>query len=777
VQQVNEVYRALLERLRLSAEHRNELRKRGLSAEEIGRRGYRTLPGEGRRRLAAGLAEEFGQDALLQVPGLVLTGKGDGRHVTIAGKAGLLIPCRDESGMVLALKVCADDPGNGPKDLHLTSTGHGGPGPGSPVHWPLDMELSNQHDAIRITCGELAADVAACRSGVATVAIPAPGDWPRGLAVALRYAGTVRLAFGAAAQADAAVARAQVKCARQVAAVRGVQLELELWDPKYPGIGEVLAAGQEPQVLRGAEAMAAAEAMAREAGRAKERDGRVKIVVTTDEHVVNAKVVRALVGARNLYQRGNLLVRVVRDRAAPKGIKRPALPRIEPLPKPMLREYMSRCARFVEQTENGQCPAHPPNWTIAAVHARGDWPGLPRLEAVVDYPVLRADGSLALTPGYDTETGLLLTFPADRFVVPDTPSRAQALAARDELLEVVEDFPFAAEAHKAAWLAALLTPLARFAYSGPSPLFLANANVAGAGKGLLLDCIAKIVTGQRYAVTTYTNKEEELRKRITSLVLAGERLVLFDNLTGRFGNGTLDAALTAETWSDRLLGGNRIVRGPMNMVFYGTGNNVAVLGDTVRRVCHILLQSLLEKPELRQGFRHPHLLSWVARNRPRLLAAALTILRGYFVAGCPEMNLKAWGSFEGWSAVVRSAVVWAEMPDPGETRFVLEDGDSETRMMSALLTLWPQMEAALGKTGTGLIAAEVMAIYAQPPESAPAWHMELKDVLEGLLGQPDSQKLGYKLRSYRSRVLDGRCLQDLGESHKVKRWTVRSMAG
>jgi hypothetical protein len=87
----------------------------------------------------------------------------------------------------------------------------------------------------------------------------------------------------------------------------------------------------------------------------------------------------------------------------------------------------------------------------------------------------------------------------------------------------------------------LLTPLARFAFAGPAPLFLVDANVRGAGKGLLVDTIATIVTGQRATVAAYTADEDELRKRITSLVLAGDRLILLDNLEGRFGCAVLDS--------------------------------------------------------------------------------------------------------------------------------------------------------------------------------------------------------------------------------------------
>src|SRR5262249_11539157 len=162
-------------------------------------------------------------------------------------------------------------------------------------------------------------------------------------------------------------------------------------------------------------------------------------------------------------------------------------------------------------------------------------------------------GSLLLTRGYDPETGLILAWDGDPPEVLDAPSLSDARGARDQLIDVVGDFPFAGPEHRAAWLASLLTPLARFAYDGPTPLFLADANTPGAGKGLLQEVTAHTLNGGPFTVATYTAEEDELRKRITSLVMAGDRCVLLDNLEGKFGNATLNAALTARAWEDRVL--------------------------------------------------------------------------------------------------------------------------------------------------------------------------------------------------------------------------------
>ena len=207
------------------------------------------------------------------------------------------------------------------------------------------------------------------------------------------------------------------------------------------------------------------------------------------------------------------------------------------------------------------------------------------------------------------------------------------------------------ERYRAAWLAALLTPLARFAFVGPTPLFLCDANVRAVGKGLLLDCISRIVTGEPFTIATFTSDDDELRKRVTSLALGGDRLVLFDNLSGNFGNAVLDAALTGTAWKDRVLGANRMAEAPLYMTWYATGNNVGIAADTARRCCHIRLESAHERPEERTDFDHPNLLAWIGQNRLRLLTAALTILRGYCAAGRPDLHLPAWGSYEGWSAL------------------------------------------------------------------------------------------------------------------------------
>ncbi|HEX4611307.1 MAG TPA: hypothetical protein VH092_24150, partial [Urbifossiella sp.] len=445
-------------------------------------------------------------------------------------------------------------------------------------------------------------------------------------------------------------------------------------------------------------------------------DGRPRagIVVDVDEHRVNAEAAVALAVEPDIYQRGGSLVHVIEHAPDPDAdgvIRRPVgAPVVRELPRPLLRERLTRVASWLQYRGTGEdaelVPVHPPDWCVSAVHARGDWPAVRRLDAVVTYPVLLPDGRILTANGYHPGFRLLACFtPGSAVDVPDRPTRADVAAAVETLLDVVCDFPFQTPAHRAAWVAGVLTPLARFAFEGPAPWFLIDANTRAAGKGLLADVAALVLTGRRFSVMSYTHDREELRKRITSLVMEGEQLVLLDNLAGPVGNDVLDAALTSDRWKDRILGESRTFDGPLGITWFGTGNNVQLHADTSRRVCHVRMESANERPETRTDLKYPKLREHVFQNRAELLSAALTILRGWVVAGQPTHNLTPWGSFEGWSEVVREAVVFAGLPDPGETREALQStADRDACAMADILAGLERLD----ETGRGQTTADII---------------------------------------------------------------------
>lgn len=521
-----------------------------------------------------------------------------------------------------------------------------------------------------------------------------------------------------------------------------------------------------------------------------------EILVHAAEHEVTAQVAAAIASDPSIFQRQGMLVRVIREiehqeqannsepakRPNKSTIERDSLaPRIDPLPAPYLRERITAACRLVRETKSGDVyHAHPPEWLVPQILNRGHWPGVRKLRAVVETPVLVRDGSVLETPGYHEPSRILLEPLGDFPPVPRSPTSDQIRSAVQRIIDVIQDFPFASAAHQAAWVAAMMTPLARHAFSGPCPLFLMDANVPSAGKSLLCDLISIAVAGRPMARASNVDSEDEMRKRITSIAIGGDPIVLIDNIRGAFGFQCLDAVLTSTTWSDRILGQSKTARDlQLLAVWYATGNNVAIRGDLARRTCHIRLVCQEENPEERSEFAHSDVKEYTYESRHSLVSAALTILRGYFVAGRPEQNIRPWGSFEGWSSVVRAAIVWAGLEDPGLTRQEFaERADSDSLAIRALIDGWEKLDPL----GHGLTAAEVLDRVDFSASVFSGNNSELKNAINELCPPrggkyPSAKQLGSKLRSIEQRVFGGKYIARRGIRGNTVLWTVFRQEG
>jgi hypothetical protein len=252
---LHRVYSALLAALVLGKAHRDNLCARGLSPDQIERRGYRSLPRPRERPgLTRDLRERFGE-ALLSVPGFAVRQREGRSYVTLAGAAGLLVPVRDLAGRVVALLSRPDKADGRGKYLWLSSTKDGGPSSGAPAHVPLGV--GPEAETVRLTEGALKADVATALSGLPTIG--AAGMAWRPCLEVLRGLGckTVLLAFDADAASNATVAGTLAVCAKGLADA-GLAVQLERWPLRQgKGIDDALAAGHRPEVLAGDNALAA----------------------------------------------------------------------------------------------------------------------------------------------------------------------------------------------------------------------------------------------------------------------------------------------------------------------------------------------------------------------------------------------------------------------------------------------------------------------------------------------------------------------------------------
>lgn len=504
-------------------------------------------------------------------------------------------------------------------------------------------------------------------------------------------------------------------------------------------------------------------------------DDRPEVKIGKDTHRVIQEVQAALSRDPLVYQRTHRLVTVVgakHRRLAPiiRELGRDSLlPRLSRHVKLMRAQKPPKMAALMDPPpplEWEECVAPPV--VTGPLLACGDWPDLLELVGISVTPVVRPDGTIWQEPGYDAATGMLYAPSVDYPEVPDKPSRSEALACLDALREVCCDFPFAAPHHESAWLAGVLTTLARAAIDGPVPLFAVDATTRGTGKSRLVDAAMLLCHGESAARMPLPEDDDEMRKRISALLSEGASGILLDNISRTIALPSLDAVLTADVWSDRVLGSTASLKVPARAVWWATGNNIQLGGDLSRRTLHIRLESSLENPEERSGFRHPDLLSWVRQERRRLVACGLTMLRAAVVAGVIPNRETLWGSYESWSCIVPPVLAWLGMPSVFVARASVDAALDEEKLALATLIdglrrLCPIRDA---ERGIEPISARTIVdtLYPSGGTNGPDGYEVLRDAIEQetrtMSGKrPEARRVGKWLQKVRGRVVDGWSVQ------------------
>jgi putative DNA primase/helicase len=491
------------------------------------------------------------------------------------------------------------------------------------------------------------------------------------------------------------------------------------------------------------------------------RAGELHIMATAGED--------ALIAAKApFYTRGGIVRPIVDDLPAAKG-RRTKVARLAEVSADMLVDHLSRCADWTkfDGRKKRLVLTDPPRPVAATILARdGEW-RFPRLAGVITTPTLRPDGTILSTPGYDPGTQLLLLDPPCLPMMPAKPTKAQAMEALVALDALLDEFPFVDEASRSVALSGLITPVVRGAMP-VAPMHVTSAPVAGSGKSYIIDLAAAISIGQRAPVIAAGRDEAETEKRLVSALFGGQPIISIDNVNGDLGGDFLCQMIERPIVEPRILGSSKLIRIESRATTFATGNNIRLVGDMTRRVVLCSLDPNMERPELREFRGHPF--DQVLADRGKYVAAALTIARAYIVASCPG-QLPALASFEDWSRIVRSALVWLGRPDPVETMEAARADDPTTTSLRAVLAAW---HGAIG-AGERTIGKVVQTADEQMMGSRvhSDFHQVLLDVAPGRLGDINGKSLGLWLARHKGRVVDGLKIVDgYDKNAKQKTWAV-----
>lgn len=481
-----------------------------------------------------------------------------------------------------------------------------------------------------------------------------------------------------------------------------------------------------------------------------------------------------------VFVRSGMVSRVLSDEEG--------VPRIETLDRVRMRCRLSEVANFftLRKVEGGcyeRFGTNPPLSLAENVLAQATW-DYPTLAGITRAPILRHDGTICTTPGYDPVSRLMYCPDPDLKLtpIPEFPCSDEVEACVDILLDVISDFPFADAPSRANAMAILFSLLMRPVITGFVPLAIVDAPMQGTGKTLLATTLGAIAVGSvsSESIPSKAN-DDEWRKKITSILLAASPFVLLDNIPDNttIDSPSLAAVLTSDEWSDRLLGSNSVIRLPAKAVWVATGNNLRVAGDMPRRSYSVRLDANAERPWERTGFKIKGLQRHIRANRGDLLSAALTVVRAWYTNGKPQASVPTLGSFEHWTETVGSVLAFAGIEgflDNIEQTQVVQDED--TQQWSAFFEAWWEAfgsrSVRVDELCTSLIEEDVQG--ARTSRAIPDSLLVHLDVHGGRAGSL-RRSLGRHLSRLAGRIFNGHKLLDAGRdsSRKVRRWKLAGL--
>ncbi len=495
------------------------------------------------------------------------------------------------------------------------------------------------------------------------------------------------------------------------------------------------------------------------------------IVITSDSLVDNFDKAVRILAEHNppvLYRMGIDLVEVhiATKPNVVDGVKTPANTTIiTEVKRGGLVLNLAMVAKWMRKFKKGKKPTHPCQKVVAALlESPSKWGAIPYLNSITEVQIIKPDGSIHDTVGYDCETGIYYDGTAPALNIPEYPNIDDAKESLKTIRRAFAEFPFVDPDLDFAVVLAHMLTLARRAQLPTAPMFAFSATTPGTGKTLLVNVVSLIVRGKLPSTIAPTEKNssaDEERKRITSLLKYGITCVNYDNFQTPVGSESLDALLTAPEWTDRELGGNKISTLPNKLTIAATGNNLTLKGDLHRRSLITLLDANCENPELRT-FSIQKLEDYVIKHRGELLAALFTILRAYILAGKPLDNQPSLGSFELWSKMVAAPIQWLGLPNPVKSQKRLHAENAELTTLSKLQKAWFRL-----RDDDGFFMESWMSV--SDLLNRRIFENELDEAIAAIIpSEGSSRSLGRYISKYEGRIVDDLVIRKKPISEKSK---------
>jgi hypothetical protein len=368
----------------------------------------------------------------------------------------------------------------------------------------------------------------------------------------------------------------------------------------------------------------------------------------------------------------------------------------EPMTAAALAFLLAHHTYCYRTREHKKVEASPSKGALSAVLSQQYWPGVRPLIGIVGSPVLRPDGSLIHTAGYDPTTGLYYAPTVSMPPIPHTPTSEQVNQAREFLLDsLLCDFPFVTDADRANHIGLLLAPILRPYLQCLTPFGLISATTQSSGKTLLAE-----IPGYLYGSKTLVwrkGDDAELEKSVTSALHSCAPIMLWDNITEGtvVSSAVLAQLLTSPEWSARMLGssGNGFTA-TNDRLWLATGNNIRLGGDMSTRTVLIRLDPNDPHPDQRDQtqFGIPHLDTWLKNpgNRVTVLRHLLVLVMDWIAAGAPRSG-HSMRQFTSWAQSTGGLLAHHQIGGFLGNLVELRESDDDDAEWVAFLSRWSEI--------------------------------------------------------------------------------------
>jgi len=315
----------------------------------------------------------------------------------------------------------------------------------------------------------------------------------------------------------------------------------------------------------------------------------------------------------------------------------------------------------------------------------------PVIQGIVRIPTVREDGTIINKAGYDKQSQLWYAPEFELEPIPEHPTNDDVQRAKALLITPIADFPFLHECDRTAALATLFEQVVRPMIRGPRPLsvFDAPEHGQGVGKSLLAKMWQTTITGKPPVISALGKREEEVEKRITSLLRQGDPFIIVDNLTHEVTSEALQQLATSESFQARLLNTNDAPTYPQNATWVLTMNGAKMNRDVARRCLLMRLRWDGDgKAWERTDFKIEDPVGWCRARRSELIRAVLVLVRSWSVAGRPVDKDVVRGSFEAWCRVIGGIMKHAGFSGLAEALRHADERDTGRDAWPTLVTAW-----------------------------------------------------------------------------------------